>query len=161
MGLLLTEQRARELVQMPKRLVRSSEFAWQTLEPPKPVKPGKKVRVRHPRALKARLIEVGGREQFVLSGDANGSFGFNLTWQDIGLTRIDSQPLHRNPAPAGTPREQLNGPHVHYFVPGYGLANAYLTAEFDQSDIYNALSFFLRHCNVQNVPDLQEAFALI
>ena len=97
---------------------------------------------------------------FLLSGNSNGNFGFTLKWQEFGLARIDSEPVHRNPPTAGGDREFLNGPHIHYYVPGYGLSFARPTDAFDQTDLNGALRFFLKHCNVVDAPSLQEVLAL-
>jgi hypothetical protein len=161
-ALLLTEARAKELVSLPKRVLKDTEFSWQAALPPEGTPlPGKKVRVINPRVIKTRLLQVGGREVFLLSGNANGSHGFQLYWGDTVLVRINSTPDHTNPpGPFGEPGEEFKGPHVHYFVPGRGLRFAYGTTEFDQRDVDSGLSFFLKLCNVQSVPPLQEVMLL-
>jgi hypothetical protein len=159
-AILLTEERARELVQMPKKLLRPGEFAWRYNAPPRPAREGKRVRVANSRLLTARLIGIGTREVFVLTGNSNGRYGFTLEWREHKLTRIDSSPDHKNDDCDGVKGEVFNGPHVHYYVPGHKLDFAYATTGYDQSDVVSGLQFFLKLCNVHVAPDLQEVLTL-
>jgi hypothetical protein len=145
---------------MPKKLLRPSEFAWRYNPPPRQARSGKRVRVSNPRLLTARLIGVGTREVFVLTGNANGRYGFALEWREHKLVRVDSNPEHKNDDRDGVRGEIFNGPHVHYYVPGHGVNFAYATTEYDQSDVVSGLRFFLKLCNVHGAPDLQEVLTL-
>lgn len=163
MATLLTTERAAVLLSMPKRLVRDSELAWKYAPPPIPsLRPGRKkkgVRVQNAYLLKARLIEIGGREGFLLTGTKNGSFSYTLKWGGFDLARIDCGRRHRIQR-IGEPDRFVHGPHVHVYVAGEGLNNAYETDQYSYDDPVAALAFFLRHCNVVNPPDLQEVLRL-
>lgn len=160
MRTLLTTERAAELVAMPKRLIRTSELAWQPLDPPKR-KLGKKYRATNARQLRARLIAQSTRDTFLLVGSANGSFSFTLKWQDQDLSRIDCGQRHPLPHTPGEPREYVHGPHVHYFVPGYSLDHAHETTEYTFDDPNGALQYFLRHCGVHDAPAVQETLTFL
>ncbi|MBA4158300.1 MAG: hypothetical protein H0X65_12590 [Gemmatimonadetes bacterium] len=164
MSVLLTAERAAELVEMPKRLVKATELSWHFVPAPVPMgkqRPGKKKpRFQNAYSMKAHLIEVNGRTRFLLTGNKNGSFSFTLTWGDYPIARIDCGARHRLPREPGEPDRFVYGPHVHYYVPGYGLEHAYATTEYSYGDANAALSFFLRHCNVVNPPPVQEVLGL-
>lgn len=164
MAELLTTDRAAELLAMPKRMLNPAEFSWHYTQPPTGAAlaagTGKRTRGSNARQLHVRLIELGGRQKFLLSGTSNGSFSFTLKWSDFDLARIDTGYKHRNPTPSGAPREFIYGAHVHYYVAGHSLDFAYESAEYSQEDVNGALAFFLRHCNVVDAPDLQEMLRL-
>lgn len=150
---------------MPKRLLRPGELAWHYVPPPvtKAPRKGRKprgVRPRNAYHLKARLIQSGGREIFLMTGQKNGSFSFTLKWGDYDLARIDCGPTHRLPKETGEPDRFVHGPHVHYYVAGHALDHAYATEDYSFDDVNGALAFFLRHCNVVNPPPLQEVLRL-
>lgn len=164
MSVLLTTERAAELLAMPKRLLKEQELAWQYVPPPvlPPKKGGKPRKMRFTNAyhLKARLIEAGGRELFLLTGAKNGSFSFTLKWGEYDLARIDCGVRHSLPKEPGEPDRFVYGPHVHYYVAGHGLRHARETTEYSYTDVNGALAFFMRHCNVVNPPPLQEVLKL-
>lgn len=153
---LLTTERAADLLALPKRVVRETDFAWQPVEAPRS-RPGKRNRVQNSRILRVRLLGIDSRESFLLVGNSNGSFSFTLKWQDYDLARIDCGRRHPLPRRPGEPRTFVRGPHVHVFVAGHALDHAIATSEYSFDDVTGALRFFLRHCNVVNVPPIQEA----
>lgn len=107
--------------------------------------------------MEARLIGVETRDTFLFSGHANDRFAFLLSWQGYEIAKIDTGYRHRNPGGAGEPREWIQGPHIHYFVPGYGISYARPTDQYSWDDVNGALQFFARYCNIVSIPPVQEA----
>lgn len=145
---------------MPKRLVKRDGLAWLPV-PPQPLsaearRKGKRPRFQNLRTMRARLISTVSRDQFELIGSANGSFSFTLKAQGADLARIDCGLRHKQPRINGEPQRYIEGPHVHYYVPGYGLDFAVATTEYTREDVNGALLFFLRHCNIAFDGSLQE-----
>jgi hypothetical protein len=154
MAELLTQERADFLSRMPKRIIRPDEFAWH------PLAATDSRGASRSRIMRVRLLGEDSRESFLLIGAANGSFSFKLKWNKVELCRVDSAYRHKLPKQRGDPTEFIYGPHVHYFVPGHGVEHAFPTTEYDSDDPLSALSFFLRHCAVQDYPPLQEILEL-
>lgn len=146
---------------MPKRVIKDTEMAWRFVNVEAIGSSTGRGRGHNPKQIRARLLQVGGREQFLLFGSSNDKFSFTLKWQDYDLARIDCGERHKLPTPPGERKQFVYGPHVHYYVAGQGLSNAYETDQYNFGDAVGALAFFLRHCNVVNPPALQETLGLV
>lgn len=115
------------------------------------------------------LEGVGAREQFILDLDRGNRKRARLKFQTrarkiyvLARIDIDGRP-HRNPIDAPhRPNERLVGTHLHLFREGFGDRVAFLpedlpefAAPADKNDV-SWLVAFLRFCNVQNTPPIQE-----
>jgi hypothetical protein len=152
---LLTEEKAAQLVAMPKRFVRPADFAWLPVVPQAKA-PGKVYRPTNPRIINAKLIALETRDNFELFGNSNRHFSFTLRWQDVDIARIDTNRRHPLPKKPGERTVYVHGPHIHYFVPGHGTDYAMSTSAYSFDDPLGALLFFMGYCGVAEIPPLQE-----
>ncbi len=115
------------------------------------------------------LEGVGSREQFILDLERGNLKRARLKFQTrarkiIILARIDiaGRP-HRNPPDAPhRPNERFTGVHIHLYREGFADRVAFLPADIpsfaeptDDTEV-SWLVAFLRFCNVQPVPPIQE-----
>lgn len=115
------------------------------------------------------LEGIGVREQFILDLDRGNRKRARLKFQTRArkiyvLARIDIEGRpHRNPVDAPhRPNERLTGIHIHLYREGFGDRVAFLpedlpqfAAPVDTNDV-SWLVAFLRFCNVQDTPPIQE-----
>jgi len=115
------------------------------------------------------LDGAGNREQFILDLERGNRKRARLKFQTrarkifiLARLDIDGRP-HRNPISAPhRPDERLVGTHLHLYHENFADRVAYLPTDlsrFSVPDDRNDVSWlvaFLRFCNVQNVPQIQE-----
>ncbi len=115
------------------------------------------------------LEGVGTRERFLLDLERGDRKRARLKFQTRArkiyiLARIDIEGRpHRNPVDAPyRPNERFTGTHMHLYREGFADRVAFLPAEIpnfdgpsDGSDV-SWLVAFLRFCNVQSIPQIQE-----
>lgn len=107
------------------------------------------------------LHSKNGREKFIIN---YSRYSINLSKRNhhlqarknIGLLRLDLDgPEHMNPD-----QTKVGPCHLHYYKPGYGLKWARELQPEDSflnlGNLAQTLADFLRYCNVQNIPNIQE-----
>jgi hypothetical protein len=142
---MLPQQKADQLIQMPKRLV-----------DPAPV--------RFPIAGNSVQLEAksqDGREAFMFDVNRKGKIKLSkCTYQERYavvelLLRLDLDgPPHENPDGAEVPC-----PHLHVYREGFGDKWAIpVPSDFtDTTDLVRTLQDFLRYCNVDDIPPIQKS----
>lgn len=115
------------------------------------------------------LEGIGSREQFILDLDRGNRKRARLKFQTrarkiyvLARIDIDGRP-HRNPVDTPhRPNERLTGTHIHLFREDFGDRVAFLpedlplfSAPSDTNDV-SWLVAFLKFCNVQETPPIQE-----
>lgn len=112
---------------------------------------------------------IGTREQFILDLERGNLKRARLKFQTrarkiIILARIDidGRP-HRNPIDGPhRPNERLTETHIHLYREGFGSRVAYLPSDLKSfvipavTDDVSWLVAFLRFCNVETIPPIQE-----
>lgn len=142
---MLTQDRADELIQMPKRCVDDSTIRFPL--------PGSSLRLE--------LKSLDNRESFLVDANRKGKTRLSkCTYQErYGvieiLVRLDvGGPPHVNPD-----GEEVACPHVHTYREGFGDKWAEAAQPYfpHASDLVRTLSDFLRYCHVQDLPQIQRA----
>ncbi len=144
---MLTQQRADELMAMPKRCADPLPIGFPL--------PGESLRLD--------LHSVDRSESFVLDVNRKGKIKLTkCTYQERYavveiLLRLDVDgPPHENPDGVEVP-----SPHLHVYREGYGDKWAEpIPATFgDTSDLVQTLQDFMQYCNVQHIPTVQRGIA--
>ncbi|MHC4181155.1 MAG: DUF6978 family protein [Planctomycetota bacterium] len=144
---MLSQERADELIGMPKRCMDGSPIDFPL--------PGESLRLE--------LESVDKSESFILDVNRKGRIKLTkCTYQERYavveiLLRLDIDgPPHENPD-----GEEVPSPHLHVYREGYGDKWAVpVPPEFSStSDLVQTLQDFMQYCNVQKIPEIQHGVA--